>query len=224
MLTCRQWAQGLGAMLELCLNVILRLQQVSTHHIGVCDGSAERRLPPHIHGVGCALVVFNDLDCHYGALPPCLCSSKDLPGGRCVALLRVSRNRARVPTGRMPWQQYGVASQRRLPTLKTLPNDPLPSMGPISTPSRAALLRCISSCVMGVLICWAYMRAQVHMYCFDCRAEMRMWGYAPLWEACRVPCRWAAAQAALLRSRLYAESLKSEMAQGLHSQAAGCGY
>ena len=73
-----------------------------------------------------------------------------------------------MPAGWMPWQQCGVASQRRLPTLKTLPNDPLPSIGPISTPSRAALLRCISSCVMGVLICSAYMWAQVHMDCFAC--------------------------------------------------------
>ena len=66
-----------------------------THHIGMCNGSAQRRLPPHFCRVGCALVVLNDLHCHYGALPPRLYSRRDLPGGRCVGLLRVSPKRAK---------------------------------------------------------------------------------------------------------------------------------
>ena len=97
-------------------------------------------------------------------------------------------------------------------------------MGPISTPSRAALLRCISSCVMGVLICLAYIWAKEHMDCFAFQAGMQLWGHASLWEACRAPCRWAAAQAAPLHSRLYADSSGFEMAQGLQSQAARSGW
>ncbi len=97
-------------------------------------------------------------------------------------------------------------------------------MGPISTPSRAALLRCISSCVMGVLICLAYIWAQVHMAALPSRQQD--WGcdgHARLFEACRAPCRWAATQAAPLHSSLSADFLASVTAQGLQSHAAGSG-